>query len=400
MQLASMWSISCNIRHLAHQQSQHTIHWSMLQERTIRHNWQANTPTRESAPHYHALKRMKARAVSAKKNFRPGAMAMSGWTRCVRAVRDTRVADDSTPGVNTTHRVVYCPPIAALLLLLALSVSYFKQTLWRCGQLWPYVGMGSMGTCLHRDCNAIGDAAKISPRALSTISSWSVGRSDDMILPSREDPQDLGKSEWDQKLGKIECVFSLYDKMRWEWDTVYLPRGLPNIYCALLILPPLPRYRRTPTVATYRYTWRPWSSEFGHALGGRDRVNSEMHSDAVTTRVWRCTCRLWSSEIGGALGGGRFRGRCDGSWDSIDCSTCDCGNVESWVNHPPRDEKLAGSGRLSILGWCWTRSQFMIMAWRVSEGWLNFGFYSDGRVEHKKVTDQRRWGKSSWETGT
>jgi len=41
-----------------------------------------------------------------------------------------------------------------------------------------------------------------------------------MILPGREDPcncvdsRNLGKSECYQKLGKIECVFSLYDKMR------------------------------------------------------------------------------------------------------------------------------------------------------------------------------------------
>jgi hypothetical protein len=41
-----------------------------------------------------------------------------------------------------------------------------------------------------------------------------------MILPGREDPrnwvdpQHLGMSELDEKLGKIECVFLLYDKMR------------------------------------------------------------------------------------------------------------------------------------------------------------------------------------------
>jgi hypothetical protein len=43
-----------------------------------------------------------------------------------------------------------------------------------------------------------------------------------MILPvnedplNRVDPRNLGHSESDQKLGKIEYVFSLYDKMRWE----------------------------------------------------------------------------------------------------------------------------------------------------------------------------------------
>jgi len=103
-----------------------------------------------------------------------------------------------------------------------------------------------------------------------------------------------------------------------------------------------------------RCTWRPWMNQFGHALGGRDRVNSQMHSEALTERAWRCTCRLLLSEIGGVLGGGQFEGRRDGSWDSIHWLTCNCGNVESWVQHPLRGEKLAGSGRLSISGWCCT----------------------------------------------
>jgi len=84
-----------------------------------------------------------------KKHFRPGGMAASEWTRSVRAVRDTPVADYSSPGVNTTRRVAYRPPIAVSPFLLALSVSYCTQTLWRCG---PYIGMGSLGTRLHRDC--------------------------------------------------------------------------------------------------------------------------------------------------------------------------------------------------------------------------------------------------------
>jgi len=81
-------------------------------------------------------------------------MAPSEWTRSVRAVRGTPVADFSAPGVNTIRRVANRPPIAVSPCLLTLSVSYFKQTLWRCGQLWPSVGMGSFGTHLHQDCNA------------------------------------------------------------------------------------------------------------------------------------------------------------------------------------------------------------------------------------------------------
>jgi len=70
-----------------------------------------------------------------KKYFHPGGMALSEWTRSVRAVRDTLVADYSAPGLNTMRRVAYRPPIAVSPFVLALSVSYFKQTLWRCGQL-------------------------------------------------------------------------------------------------------------------------------------------------------------------------------------------------------------------------------------------------------------------------
>ena len=70
-----------------------------------------------------------------------------------------------------------------------------------------------------------------------------------MTLPSCEDPQHLGKSKCDQKWGKMEGVFSLYDRMRWKWDDVYVPWGLPNIYSASLIPPALPLYVCTGTVA-------------------------------------------------------------------------------------------------------------------------------------------------------
>jgi hypothetical protein len=47
-----------------------------------------------------------------KTHFRPGGMRASELTRSVRAVSDTPVADYSAPGVNTTRRVVYRPPMA------------------------------------------------------------------------------------------------------------------------------------------------------------------------------------------------------------------------------------------------------------------------------------------------
>jgi len=148
-----------------------------------------------------------------------GAIARSEWTRCIRAVRDSPVGEYSTAGIDNTRRVACRPAITVSPFLLALLVSYCKQRLYRCGQLWPYVGMGSLGTRLHWDCNGMGDAAKISPRVPSTCSSRRIGWWEDMILPGSEnppdcvDPRNLGKSEWDQKLGMIECVFLLYDKM-------------------------------------------------------------------------------------------------------------------------------------------------------------------------------------------
>jgi len=90
----------------------------------------------------------------------------------------------------------------------------------------------------------MGDSVKMTSHFPSTLSSRGVGRDPHNSV----DPRNLGKSEWEQKLGKIECVLSLYDNMRWKWDAVYLPRGLPNIYSASLIPPLLSLYLHTPTV--------------------------------------------------------------------------------------------------------------------------------------------------------
>jgi len=101
-----------------------------------------------------------------------------------------------------------------------------------------------------------------------------------------------------------------------------------------------------------RCTWWPLLSEFRHAHGGRNRGNLEIHFEAVFHRVWGCACRQWSSGIGGVPVGGRSRGRRDCSWYSIHWLTCNCDKVERRVQqHPPRDERLAWTGRLLILGW-------------------------------------------------
>jgi len=62
-----MWSISCNIQHLAQQQCQHKIQWSMLRRRTLRHFRQANMATWQSNPHDDVIKLMKASVASRRK---------------------------------------------------------------------------------------------------------------------------------------------------------------------------------------------------------------------------------------------------------------------------------------------------------------------------------------------
>jgi len=42
---------------------------------------------------------------------------------------------------------------------------------------------------------------------------------------------------------------------------------------------------------TQRYNWRPWWSECGEALGGREQVNTEVNLEDVIKRVWRCMWR-------------------------------------------------------------------------------------------------------------
>jgi len=200
--------------------------------------------------------------------------------------------------------------------------------------------------------------------------------------------------------------------MRWRWDLVYPPWGLPNMYSQSLSQPPLPLYPRTPAVShwrcsqmpwssevrdalggrdrvssemhweariewTRRYTPRLWSSKFGDALGGRDRVNSEIHLEAVIERVWRCTGRPWLREVGDALWGHNrarlemqleteieWTQRCTWSPWLSKIGDALAGYDRAWLEKyleavnleggTTAAETLAGSGRLSILGWCCT----------------------------------------------
>jgi hypothetical protein len=67
-----------------------------------------------------------ARTIS-KTYFRPGGMARSEWTRSIGAIRDTRVADYSVPGLNTMHRVAYRRPIAGSPFLMLCRSPIFNE---------------------------------------------------------------------------------------------------------------------------------------------------------------------------------------------------------------------------------------------------------------------------------
>jgi len=120
-----------------------------------------------------------------------------------------------------------------------------------------------------------------------------------MILRGCENPRNLRRSEGDKKLGKIVWVFSSYDKKRWKWDDVYQPMGFLTIDTPSFSPPTSPLYLRTPTVAHKLCTAMPWSSKSWDALGDHDHANVE----AIIERVWINTGRSWWNELGDALGG-------------------------------------------------------------------------------------------------
>jgi hypothetical protein len=138
----------------------------------------------------------------------------------------------------------------------------------------------------------------------------------------------------------------------------------------------------------WRNSCRLWSSEFEDVLGGCDCASLEINLEAVMVPVWRCTWRpswyklgwrirgrleirleaviewdqrcAWRTWVckngavfwGGNCGACRSVGRRAGSCDFIHWLTCNCENIQSWVQHDlQRDERLAGSRRQLSMGW-------------------------------------------------
>ena len=231
-------------------------------------------------------------------------MGASEWMRSVRAVRNTLVADYFAPGVNATHCVAYCPPIAVLLFLLALSVCYFKQTLWLWGQLWPCVGMGSLGTRLHRYCNGWHSTNYSSRSFYINLEERrkKVTRYHTTLLwgsTQSSEPTKSWKELMRRKVGDavVEAVIERVWRYTWRlWLCELAGRNRASLQMHL--------------EAVIYWVWgcpgTPWSSEFGHALGGRDGVNPEMHLEAMIEWVWSCTWRTWSSKFAHAPGGSNW----------------------------------------------------------------------------------------------
>jgi len=162
----------------------------------------------------------------------------------------------------------------------------------------------------------------------------------------------LEKSEWDQKMWKMECIFSCM--IRWwdeiqdamqaiDWGVSRIHTARHSIYLRHPCIPvcplhpvrlhhpcisvhppwlsPLPssfvvvvgnRFSRHscdqvnlekyPEIAIERVwtcTWRPWLCD----LGGFNQAPREIHLESLMERVWRCSLTRWSRDFGCALGG-------------------------------------------------------------------------------------------------
>ena len=163
------------------------------------------------------------------------------------------------------RQITLSPALVICVVLHTVRFSLFRRFILLCMSPISTIHWGIGANCDHTSewvqwvhafiGIAIGDAALISAHIPSTLLSRSVWRRwEDVILSGCEyprdciDPGNLGKCEWEHKLGKIKCVCSLNDKMRWIWDAVYLLRSLTNIDSTSIIPHPLPQYDRTPTV--------------------------------------------------------------------------------------------------------------------------------------------------------
>jgi len=83
------------------------------------------------------------------------------------------------------------------------------------GQLWPYVGMGWLGTRLNRDCNAIGDSVKTSPCVPSICPQNAIlSLLNIHIIPSRPMYVDI---DYPSLVSSVSCLTT--SSYRWNYVT-------------------------------------------------------------------------------------------------------------------------------------------------------------------------------------
>jgi len=156
--------------------------------------------------------------------------------------------------------------------------------------------MGSLGTHLHRDCNALGDPTKISPRVSFYIKLEERRKE----VRSYDSPRPWGSTQFrgSTKSRKEQvrptvgnnrlCIFIVWQdemKMRHCLSTPGSPKYILRVAQSTSITP-VPPYTHRHYLMTYldavielvwRCSWRPKSGELRDALGGRDRSSLQMH---------------------------------------------------------------------------------------------------------------------------
>jgi len=128
-----MWSISCNIQHFVHQQSQHKIQWLMLWKITFRHYRQANTANLQSAQCDDVIKRMKARAPWKQNGCEPWeCSAASDPKRCLRLGNDEKLTSYGKNGSRNGSRIMW----KERRLWQGSELKIQRQQLNRCRMIW------------------------------------------------------------------------------------------------------------------------------------------------------------------------------------------------------------------------------------------------------------------------
>jgi len=228
-----------------------------------------------------------------------------------------------TPQWRITRRPASILPVALHItlwspFLVALSVSHFKQTLWCCGQVWPYIGMGWLGTRLNRDCNGWRCENLSSRSFYITLEERrkKVRRYDTTRPGGSMQLHGSTKSRKQRVRPEVRkdrvCIFVVWQdemKMRCCLSTPRSPEYILRVAHSTSVTHVSPyTHRRSLTIyleavieRVWRSTWRPRWSELRDALGGRDRARLNMHLEAEIEWTQRCTLRLWPSEFGDAL---------------------------------------------------------------------------------------------------